>query len=104
VTSFVDEYCQKMKATANALHDVSHIVLDSQLVLNLLLSLNPCLSSTDNIIDSNSLSEFAMACKKLVLKELHLANEGKIASQTALYAGSPSCGTACRTTSFGMGA
>lgn len=45
-----------------------------------------------------------MAHEKLVLKELHLANEGKIASQTTLYMGSPSCGTACHMTSSSLGA
>jgi hypothetical protein len=45
-----------------------------------------------------------MAHEKLVLKELHLANEGKIASQTTLYMGSPSCGKACHVTSSSLGA
>ena len=92
----IDAYCQKMKTTADALCDVGHTVIESQLVLNLLRGLNPRFPSTaDNIADSNPLPNFATAREKLVLKELCLANEGQVTSQTALLAGTPSCGTAC---------
>ena len=48
-----------MKTTADALRDVGHTVIESQLVLNLLRSLNPRFSSTaDNIADSNPLPNF----------------------------------------------
>lgn len=68
-------------ATTDALRDVGHTILDLQLVLNLLRSLNICFSSTaDNIINSDLLSDFATAHEKLVLKELYLANEGKVMS------------------------
>lgn len=68
-------------ATTDALRDVGHTILDSQLVLNLLRSLNICFSSTaDNIINSDLLPDFATAHEKLVLKELYLANEGKVMS------------------------
>ena len=80
----------------DALRDISHTVIESRLVLNLLRGLNPRFSSTtDNIADSNPLSNFATARKKLILKEPHLANEGQVTSQTALLAGTPSYGTAC---------
>jgi sulfite reductase alpha subunit-like flavoprotein len=48
-----------MKTVADALKDVSHAVLPSQLVLNLLRSLNPRFSSTaDNIADTTPLHDF----------------------------------------------
>jgi hypothetical protein len=66
-----------MKATINALHDIGHLVLDLQ--LDLLHGLNPCFSGTaNNIADSSPLLDFATTCEKLVLKELHLANEGMV--------------------------
>ncbi|XP_066324128.1 protein BONZAI 1-like [Miscanthus floridulus] len=61
----IDAYCQKMKTTADALPDVGHTVIESQLVLNLLRSLNPRFSSTaDNIADSNPLPNFATCPRK----------------------------------------
>jgi hypothetical protein len=93
-----------MKATADALCDIGYNIVDSQLILNLLRSLNPRFSSTaDNIADSNLLPNFATVREKLVLKELRLTNEGQVTTQTALYAGSPSCGSACHSTSSGGG-
>lgn len=71
----IDEYCQKMKATADALHDVGHTVLDSQFVLNLLLCRNlRFFNIADNIADSDPLLDFATAREKLALKEFRLAN------------------------------
>jgi len=37
----IDDYCQKIKATADALRDIDHTVVDSQLVPNLLRGFNP---------------------------------------------------------------
>ncbi|XP_066395985.1 uncharacterized protein [Miscanthus floridulus] len=77
----IDAYCQKMKTTADALCDIGHTVIESQLVLNLLRGLNPHFSSTaDNIMNSNPLSNFATAHEKLILKEPHLGNEGQVTS------------------------
>jgi hypothetical protein len=89
-----------MKTVADALKDVSHAVLPSQLVLNLLRGFNPRFSSTaDNIADTTPLHDFNTTRQKLVLKELRLANEGK-----ALHAsGSSSCGSTCRSASACFG-
>jgi hypothetical protein len=85
-----------MKTTADALRDVGHTVIDSQLILNQLRGLNPRFSSTvDNIADSNPLPNFATAYEKLVLKELRLANKGQVTSQTAFFTGTSSCGSVC---------
>ncbi|XP_066361930.1 uncharacterized protein [Miscanthus floridulus] len=79
--SSIDEYCQQMKATADALRDVGCTITDPELVLNLLRGLNPRFASTaDNIADSNPLPDFATTREKLVLKELRLANEGTVAA------------------------
>ena len=95
--SSIDEYCQQMKATADALRDVGRTITDSELVLNLLRGLNPRFASTaDNIADSHPLLDFATTCEKLVLKELRLANEGTVAAQMAFHT---TCGLACRSTS-----
>ncbi|XP_066342170.1 uncharacterized protein [Miscanthus floridulus] len=100
----INTYCQKMMATVDTLRDGGHTIIDSQLVLNLLHCLNPHFSSTiDNIADSNPLSNFATTCPKLVLNELYLANEGQATTQTTLYVGLPSCGSACHSTSTGSG-
>ena len=94
--SSINDYAQRMKATADALRDVGRTITDAELVLNLLRGLNPRFASTaDNIADSHPLPDFATTREKLVLKELRLANEGTVAAQTALHA---SCGTNCRTT------
>jgi hypothetical protein len=94
--SSINDYAQRMKATADALRDVGRTITDAELVLNLLRGLNPRFASTaDNIADSHPLPDFATTREKLVLKELCLANEGTVAAQTALHA---SCGTNCRTT------
>jgi len=100
----IDAYCQKMKTTVDALHDVSHTVIESQLVLNLLRGLKPQFSSTaDNIADSTPLPNFTTAREKLILKELRLANKGQVTSQTALLAGS-SCSSACHASMGSQGA
>ena len=99
--SSINDYAQRMKATADALRDVGRTITDSELVLNFLRGLNPRFASTaDNIADSHPLPDFATTREKLVLKELHLANEGSVAAQTAFHA---SCGTGCRTTSGNTG-
>jgi hypothetical protein len=101
----IDDYRKKMKTTFDALRDISHTVVDLQLILNLVRGLNPCFSSTtDNVADSNPLPDFATAHKKLTLKELHLANEGQVTSQTAFFEGTPSCGSGCHASMFSLGA
>jgi hypothetical protein len=95
--SSVNDYAQKMKATADALRDVGRIITDSELVLNFLRGLNPRFASTaDNIADSHPLPDFTTTREKLVLKELRLANEGNMAAQMVFHA---ACGTGCRTVS-----
>ena len=97
----VNDYTQKMKATADALRDVGRVITDSELVLNFLRGLSPRFASTaDNIADSHPLPDFATTREKLVLKELRLANEGTVAAQTAFHA---ACGTPCRTVSSASG-
>ncbi|XP_066324358.1 uncharacterized protein [Miscanthus floridulus] len=95
--SSINDYAQRMKATADALRDVGRTITDSELVLNFLRGLNPRFAGTaDNIADSHPLSDFATAREKLVLKEVRLTNEGTVATQTAFHA---SCGIACCTIS-----
>jgi hypothetical protein len=84
---YVNDHCQRMKTIADALSDVEHAVSPSQPVLNLLHGLNPRFSSTtDNIVDTTPLPDFNTMRQKLVLKELRLANEGKVSFETALHA------------------
>jgi hypothetical protein len=99
--SSINNYAQRMKATADALRDVGRTITDSELVLNFLRGLNPRFASTaNNIADSHPLSDFATTREKLVLKELRLSNEGTVAAQTAYHA---ACGTGCRTSTTGGG-
>ena len=99
--SSINDYAQRMKATADALRDVGRTITDSELVLNFLRGLNPRFASTaNNIADSHPLSDFATTREKLVLKELRLSNEGTVAAQTAFHA---ACGTGCRTSTTGGG-
>jgi len=99
--SSIDEYCQQMKATTDALRDVGPTITDSELVLNLLRSLNPRFTGTaDNIADSHPWPDFTTTREKLVLKELRLANEGMVAAQTTFNA---MCGLACHSTSTTVG-
>ena len=94
----ISEYCQRVKTLADSLRDVSHSVSEPQLVLNLLRGLNSRYSNTaDDIANSTPFPSFAKARSMLALKELRLANEVKVTTDTALVASSPSCGQAgCR--------
>ncbi|XP_015642384.1 uncharacterized protein [Oryza sativa Japonica Group] len=86
--SSINDYCQKMKTAADALRDISHAVTESQLVLNLLQGLNERFSNTgDNIAGAAVLPSFTSARNTLLLKELRIANEAKVAAATALVAG-----------------
>lgn len=94
-----------MKVIVDAQRDVSHPVLGSQIILNLPHDLNPYLSSiANNIADFNPLLDYTTAREKLVLKELHLANKGKVATQTMLYASSSSCDSDYHSDDFSSGA
>ena len=95
-----------MKTVADAPSDVDHAVSPSHLVFNLLHGLNPRFSSmADSIADTTLLLDINTTCQKLVLKELRLANEGKVSTETALHAsGSSSCGFACHSASVCFGA
>jgi hypothetical protein len=46
----IEAYASQLKQTADALRDVGHPILDRQLVLNLLNSINPRLANTADII------------------------------------------------------
>jgi propanediol dehydratase small subunit len=99
--SSINNYAQRMKATADVLRDVGRTITDPELALNFLRGLNPGFAiTTDNIANLHRLPDFATTREKLVLKELHLANEGTVAAQTAFHA---SCGTGCHTTSSTIG-
>ncbi|KAL6647997.1 hypothetical protein ACP70R_012221 [Stipagrostis hirtigluma subsp. patula] len=101
----ISDYCLRMKTLADALRDVGHTVSEPQLVLNLLAGLNKKFSNTaDDIANADPLPSFTKARGMLVLKELRLANEDKVANDTALLAGTASsCGTACRAVSTTSG-
>ena len=106
----IDAYAQRMKHTADALRDVGHTVSEPQLVLNLLRGLNPRFANTVDIIANAAvLPLFISAHNTLRLKELRLANDAKVSSDTALTAVSPSTTSAttactspsCRSSSSG---
>ncbi|XP_021321303.1 uncharacterized protein LOC110437248 [Sorghum bicolor] len=83
----IDAYAQKMKQIADALRDVGQAVSKPQLVLNLLRGLNPRFAnSTDIIANSAVLPSFTSAHNTLRLKEIHLASDAKVSSDTALTA------------------
>lgn len=79
-----------MKTTTDTLHNIGHPASEPQLILNLLCGINHRFSTmTDYIATANPLT-FTYALDQLVLKELRLANEEKVAAATALVVvGSP---------------
>ena len=94
----IEAYAAQLKQNADALRDVGHPVQDRQLVLTLLNGLNPRLSNTaDFIANTRPLPSFTSAVNMLRLKKLRLANDNKVASNSALAASttaactSPSC-------------
>ncbi|XP_066363555.1 uncharacterized protein [Miscanthus floridulus] len=93
-----------MKHTADALHDIGHTVSEPQLVLNLLRGLNPRFANTADIIANAAvLPSFISAHNTLRLKEIRLANDAKVSSDTILTAVSPSttsATTACTSPSY----
>jgi hypothetical protein len=95
--SSIDDYCLRIKTTADKLRDVGHPVDEPQIVLNLLRGLNEEFSGT---ADHNAATDLTLtyARDQLSLKELRLANGKKVAAATALVASSASsCGGAgCR--------
>jgi len=98
----IEAYASQLKQTADALRDVGHPILDRQLVLNLLNSINPRLANTADIIaNMRPLPTFTEAVNMLRLKELRLANDNKVASNTALTASTTAACTSasCRSTS-----
>jgi uncharacterized membrane protein YgcG len=102
--STINDYCHRMKTAADKLRDVDQPVSESTLVFNLLRGLNKEFSTTADHIAATNLS-FSYARDQLLLKELRLANEIKVAAATALLAGSaPSCGASgCRSSSSSSG-
>ena len=98
----IEAYASQLKQTADALRDVGHPILDRQLVLNLLNGINPRLANTADIIaNARPLPTFTEAVNMLRLKELRLANDNKVASNTALTASTTAACTSasCRSTS-----
>ena len=98
----IEAYASQLKQTTDALRDVGHPILDRQLVLNLLNGINPCLANTADIIaNTRPLPTFTEAVNMLRLKELRLANDNKVASNTALTASTTAACTSasCRSTS-----
>ena len=98
----IEAYASQLKQTADALRDVGHPILDRQLVLNLLNGINPRLANTADIIaNTRPLPTFTEAVNMLRLKELRLANDNKVASNTALTASTMAACTSasCRSTS-----
>ncbi|XP_039841872.1 uncharacterized protein LOC120702207 [Panicum virgatum] len=94
----IEAYAAQRKQNADALRDVGHPVQDRQLLLTLLNGLNPRLSNTaDFIANTRPLPSFTSAVNMLRLKELRLANDNKVSSNSALDASttvactSPSC-------------
>jgi len=83
----IEVYASQLKQTADGLRDVGHAILDRQLVLNLLNGLNLRLANTADIIaNTRPLPSFTDAVNMLRLKELRLANDRKVSSNTALAA------------------
>jgi hypothetical protein len=88
--SSIDDYCLRMKTTADKLRDVGQPVSESTLVLNLLRGLNERYTTTADHIAATKLT-FSYARDQLLLKKLCLANGAKVAAGTELLAGSSSC-------------
>ena len=86
----VEAYGQEMKRAADRLRDVGKPVDDSTMVLNLLRGANPRFSTTCDIIAGDATMDFAGALDMLALKELRLAEEGKMVKSTALHVSSTS--------------
>jgi len=98
----IEAYAAQLKQTADALRDVGHPILDRQLVLNLLNGINSRLANTVDIIaNTRPLPTFTEAVNMLRLKELRLANDNKVASNTTLAASmTAACTSAsCRSSS-----
>ena len=98
----IEVYASQLKQTADGLRDVGHAILDRQLVLNLLNGLNLRLANTADIIaNTRPLPSFTDAVNMLRLKELRLANDRKVSSNTALAASTTAActSTSCRSSS-----
>ena len=81
------DYCQNVMTCANALRNIGHGVSESQLLLNLLRGQNRnYYTTTGNITDSKPLPMFAEARSMLFVEELRLADEIKVAADTAIIA------------------
>lgn len=78
-----------MMVSPDALCDTDHPMKDDQLVLNLLCGVNPRFSNTDDdIANAIVFPDFTQACDMLLIKELCLGNDDKVATGTALIAAS----------------
>jgi len=76
-----------MKQTVDALRDVGQAVSEPQLVLNLLRGLNPRFTNSTAIItNSVVLPYFTSAHNTLWLKEIRLASDAMVSSDTTLTA------------------
>lgn len=94
----ISKYFHRLKATANALHDVGRRIEDHELVLNALRGLNPRFKSAADIITFTSpLPDFARTRDMLLLKLSSESRAVDTSTATALMsasAGSCSGGTA----------
>ena len=94
----VSDYCQKIKTLTDSLRDVGYPVSDPTLVINTLRGLNPRFSSAATHISLMvPLPTFTNVRSMLLMQEMRLENESRIASATALFANyqrgaSASCG------------
>lgn len=93
-----------MKTNADKLHGVSQPINKLILVLNLLREVNKAYCNLIDIIAATNLI-FFYAHDKLLIKELHLANEKMVEAATTLVVRSvPSYGcSGCRASSSGCG-
>jgi hypothetical protein len=83
--SSITDYCQRIKTLADSLRDVDRAILETQLILNLISDLNPMFSITaDHITHTTPFHTFSKVHSMLTLKQSMIANESKVASETAL--------------------
>jgi hypothetical protein len=82
----VNEYCHEFKAMTSDLADLSTLVEDRILVLNILLGLNQCFEHVDSIIRCYSpFPNFLKVQDNLLLEEVHTDSTGPPTAPTTLH-------------------
>jgi hypothetical protein len=82
----VNEYCHEFKAMTSDLADLSTLVEDRILILNILLGLNQCFEHVGSIIRRYSpFPNFLKVQDDLLLEEVHTDSTGPPTAPTALY-------------------